>query len=80
MARAPESEEEEVKWSTDTGDGSWAYFDPFSAGSSRSWALDISLEGLFPASSGPDVSGQTTWAPASLGKVTRTDETVLLFK
>ena len=69
-----------VKWSTDTGDGSWAYFDPFSAGSSRSWALDISLEGLFPASSGPDGSGQTTWAPASLGKVTRTDETVLLFK
>ena len=29
---------------------------------------------------GPDGSGQTTRAPASLGKVTQTDETVLLFK
>lgn len=80
MAKPPELEEEVVKWSTDTGDGSWTYLDPFSAGSPRSWVLDISLEGLFPASSGPDGIGQTTRTPASLGKVTQTDETVLLFK
>ena len=69
-----------MKWSTDFGDGSWSYFHPFSAGSSRSWVLDISLERLFPASSGPDGSGPITWAPASLGKATQIDETVLLFK